>query len=162
MSSKQRNNAFDGLRAIAIAAVVIYHANQAWLPGGFFGVTIFFVLSGYLTTLSVARRLSSNEGFSYPRYLAERIGRLLPSMLLVVGSTLVLSLAFAPALLAKARADVLPSLLFFDNIHYVVNKVSYFTAAGLPSPLTHFWYLGLLMQFTVIWLPLVSSLVIRS
>ena len=151
MSSKQRNDAFDGLRAIAIAAVVIYHANQAWLPGGFFGVTIFFVLSGYLTTLSVARRLSSNEGFSYPRYLAERIGRLLPSMLLVVGSTLVLSLAFAPALLAKARADVVPSLLFFDNIHYVVNKVSYFAAAGLPSPLTHFWYLGPLMQFTVIW-----------
>lgn len=151
MSSKQRNEALDGLRAIAIAAVVIYHANQAWLPGGFFGVTIFFVLSGYLTTLSVARRLSSNEGFSYPRYLAERVGRLLPSMLLVVGSTLVLSLAFAPALLAKARADVVPSLLFFDNIHYVVNKVSYFAAAGLPSPLTHFWYLGLLMQFTVIW-----------
>lgn len=151
MSSKQRNEALDGLRVIAIAAVVIYHANQAWLPGGFFGVTVFFVLSGYLTTLSVARRLSSNEGFSYPRYLAERVGRLLPSMLLVVGSTLVLSLAFAPALLAKARADVVPSLLFFDNIHYVVNKVSYFAAAGLPSPLTHFWYLGLLMQFTVIW-----------
>lgn len=151
MSSKQRNDALDGLRAIAIAAVVIYHANQAWLPGGFFGVTIFLVLSGYLTTLSVARRLSSNEGFSYPRFLAERVGRLLPSMLLVVASTLVLSLACAPALLAKARADAVPSLLFFDNIHYVVNKVSYFAAAGLPSPLTHFWYLGLLMQFTVIW-----------
>ena len=151
MSSKQRNDAFDGLRAIAIAAVVIYHANQAWLPGGFFGVTVFFVLSGYLTTLSVARRLSSNEGFSYPRYLAERVGRLLPSMLLVVASTLALSLACAPALLAKARADAVPSLLFFGNIRYIVNKVSYFAAAGLPSPLTHFWYLGLLMQFTVIW-----------
>ena len=104
MSSKQRNDAFDGLRAIAIVAVVIYHANQAWLPGGFFGVTVFFVLSGYLTTLSVARRLSSNDGFSYPRYLAERIGRLLPSMILVVGTTLVLSLAFAPALLARTTA----------------------------------------------------------
>ena len=55
MSSKQRNDAFDGLRAIAIVAVVIYHANQAWLPGGFFGVTVFFVLSGYLiTTLLLA------------------------------------------------------------------------------------------------------------
>ena len=151
MSSKQRNNAFDGLRAIAIAAVVIYHANQAWLPGGFFGVTVFFVLSGYLTTLSVARRLSSNRGFSYTRFIAERVGRLLPSMLLVVASTLVLSLACAPALLAKARTDAVPSLLFFGNIHYIVNKVSYFAAAGLPSPLTHFWYLGLLMQFTVIW-----------
>ena len=151
MSSKQRNDALDGLRAIAIAAVVIYHANQAWLPGGFFGVTVFFVLSGYLTTLSVARRLSSNGGFSYPRFIAERVGRLLPSMLLVVASTLVLSLACAPALLAKARADAIPSLLFFDNIHYIVNKVSYFAAAGLPSPFTHFWYLGLLMQFTVIW-----------
>lgn len=151
MSSMQRNDAFDGLRAIAITAIVIYHANQAWLPGGFFGVTVFFVLSGYLTTLSVARRLSSNEGFSYPKFIAERVRRLLPSMLLVVASTLVLSLAFAPALLGKARADVVPSLMFFDNIHYIVNKVSYFAAAGLPSPLTHFWYLGLLMQFTVIW-----------
>lgn len=151
MSSKQRNNALDGLRAIAIAAVVIYHANQAWLPGGFFGVTVFFVLSGYLTTLSVARRLSSNGGFSYTRFIAERVGRLLPSMLLVVASTLALSLACAPALLAKARADAVPSLLFFGNIRYIVNKVSYFAAAGLPSPLTHFWYLGLLMQFTVIW-----------
>lgn len=151
MSSMQRNDAFDGLRAIAITAVVIYHASQAWLPGGFFGVTVFFVLSGYLTTLSVARRLSSNEGFSYPRFIAERVRRLLPSMLLVVASTLVLSLAFAPALLGKARADAVPSLMFFDNIHYIVNKVSYFAAAGLPSPLTHFWYLGLLMQFTVIW-----------
>ncbi len=151
MSSKQRNDAFDGLRAIAITAVVIYHANQAWLPGGFFGVTVFFVLSGYLTTLSVARRLSGNGGFSYPRFIAERVRRLLPSMLLVVASTLVLSLAFAPALLDKARADAVPSLLFFSNVHYIVNKVSYFAAAGLPSPLTHFWYLGLLMQFTVIW-----------
>lgn len=151
MSSKQRNEALDGLRVIAIAAVVIYHANQAWLPGGFFGVTVFFVLSGYLTTLSVARRLSSNGGFSYTKFIAERVGRLLPSMLLVVASTLVLSLACAPALLAKARADAVPSLLFFGNIHYIVNKVSYFAAAGLPSPLTHFWYLGLLMQFTVIW-----------
>ena len=150
MPGKQRNDAFDGLRAIAIVAVVIYHANQAWLPGGFFGVTVFLVLSGYLTTLSVARRLSSSEGFSYPRFIAERIKRLLPSMLLVVGSTLALSLAFAPALLAKARADAIPSLLFFDNIHYIVNKVSYFAAAGLPSPFTHFWYLGLLMQFTII------------
>lgn len=151
MSSKQRNDAFDGLRAVAITAVVIYHANQAWLPGGFFGVTVFFVLSGYLTTLSVARRLSGNGGFSYPRFIAERVGRLLPSMLLVVASTLVLSLAFAPALLDKARADAVPSLLFFSNVHYIVNKVSYFAAAGLPSPLTHFWYLGLLMQFTVVW-----------
>ena len=83
MSSKQRNDAFDGLRAIATTAVVIYHANQAWLPGGFFGVTVFFVLSGYLTTLSVARRLSGNGRFSYPRFIAERVGRLLPSMLLV-------------------------------------------------------------------------------
>ena len=65
-SSKQRNDAFDGLRAIAITAVVIYHANQAWLPGGFFGVTVFFVLSGYLTTLSVARRLSGNGEFPVP------------------------------------------------------------------------------------------------
>ncbi|WP_321971999.1 acyltransferase family protein [Paratractidigestivibacter sp.] len=141
----------DGLRVLAIAAVVAYHADQARFPGGFIGVTVFFVLAGYLTTLSVARKLSSDEGFSYPRFIGKKVARLLPSMLAVVAVTAVLALAFSPALLTKEKADVVPALLFFQNVHYIVRKVSYFAAAGLPSPLTHFWYLGVLMQYYLVW-----------
>lgn len=151
MPSSRRNAALDGLRALAIAAVVAYHANAKWLPGGFFGVTVFFVVSGYLTTLSVARRLSGKQGFAYPSFVARRALRLLPTMIAVVGVTAVAARLAAPGLVAKLRADAVPALLFYDNIHYIVSKVSYFAAAGLPSPLTHFWYLGVLMQLTLVW-----------
>lgn len=151
MPQTRKVAALDGLRALAIAAVVAYHANQSWLPGGFYGVTVFFVLTGYLTTLSVARRLSSAEGFSYLGYLKGRVARLWPSMLAVVALTAALSALLAPSLLAKAKADAVPALLFCQNIHYIVQKVSYFAAAGLPSPLTHFWFLGVLVQYEVVW-----------
>ena len=154
MTDTKKVAALDGLRVLAIAAVVAYHADQGRFPGGFMGVTVFFVLTGYLTTLSVARQLSSEEGFGYLRFLGKKIARLLPTMLAVVAVTAVLSVAFSPALLTKEKADVVPALLFFQNIHYIVRKVSYFAAAGLPSPLTHFWYLGVLMQFYLVW-PLV-------
>lgn len=145
--------ALDGLRVLAIAAVVAYHADQGGFPGGFMGVTVFFVLTGYLTTLSVARRLSSDEGFGYLRFIRDKVVRLMPTMLAVVAVTAGLALAFSPALLAKEKADVVPALLFFQNINYIVRKVSYFAAAGLPSPLTHFWYLGVLMQYYLVWPP---------
>ena len=151
MTDTKKVAALDGLRVLAIAAVVAYHADQGRFPGGFMGVTVFFVLTGYLTTLSVARQLSSDEGFGYLRFLGKKVARLLPTMLAVVAVTAALSLAFSPALLTKEKADVVPALLFFQNIHYIVRKVSYFAAAGLPSPLTHFWYLGVLMQFYLVW-----------
>ncbi len=160
MPRSKKVAALDGLRVLAIAAVVAYHADQGRFPGGFMGVTVFFVLAGYLTTLSVARRLSSEEGFGYLRFLWDRVARLLPSMLVVVAVTAGLALAFSPALLTKEKADVVPALLFFQNIHYIVRKVSYFAAAGLPSPLTHFWYLGVLMQYYLVW-PLVLMLTWR-
>ncbi len=160
MPRSKKVAALDGLRVLAIAAVVAYHADQGRFPGGFMGVTVFFVLAGYLTTLSVARRLSSEEGFGYLRFLWDRVARLLPSMLVVVAVTAGLALAFSPALITKEKADVVPALLFFQNIHYIVRKVSYFAAAGLPSPLTHFWYLGVLMQYYLVW-PLVLMLTWR-
>ncbi len=160
MPRSKKVAALDGLRVLAIAAVVAYHADQGRFPGGFMGVTVFFVLTGYLTTLSVARSLSSDEGFGYLRYIGKKVARLLPTMLAVVAVTAALSLVFSPALLTKEKADVVPALLFFQNIHYIVRKVSYFAAAGLPSPLTHFWYLGVLMQYYLVW-PLVLMLTWR-
>lgn len=156
MPSKQRNQSLEGLRALAIIAIVVYHADPNWLPGGFVGVTVFFVLTGYLTTLSVARRLAGKGGFGYAAYVKERAARLWPTMLAVFAATAVLAWTVAPALLPKLKADAAPALLFVQNIHYIVRQVSYFDAAGQPSPLTHFWYVGVVMQFYLVW-PLVLA-----
>lgn len=146
--------ALDGLRVLAILAVLVYHTNPSWLPGGYFGVTVFFVLTGYLTTLSIEREIGRAGRLDYPRFVLKRVTRLLPSMLAVVGVTTLLCVFLAPNLLPKVKSDVVPALLFVENVFYIVRNVSYFANAGLPSPLTHFWYLGVVMQFYVIW-PLV-------
>lgn len=146
--------ALDGLRVLAILAVLVYHANPSWLPGGYFGVTVFFVLTGYLTTLSIEREIGRAGRLDYPRFVLKRVTRLLPSMLAVVGVTTMLCVFLAPSLLPKVKSDAVPALLFVENVFYIVRNVSYFANAGLPSPLTHFWYLGVVMQFYVIW-PLV-------
>lgn len=146
--------ALDGLRVLAILAVLVYHANPSWLPGGYFGVTVFFVLTGYLTTLSIEREIGRAGRLDYPRFVLKRVTRLLPSMLAVVGVTTLLCVFLAPNLLPKVKSDAVPALLFVENVFYIVRNVSYFANAGLPSPLTHFWYLGVIMQFYVIW-PLV-------
>lgn len=146
--------ALDGLRVLAILAVLVYHANPSWLPGGYFGVTVFFVITGYLTTLSIEREIGRTGRLDYPRFVLKRVTRLLPSMLAVVGVSTLLCVFLAPNLLPKVKSDAVPALLFVENVFYIVRKVSYFANAGLPSPLTHFWYLGVVMQFYVIW-PLV-------
>ena len=161
MPSTKKVAALDGLRLLAIAAVIVYHANPTWLPGGYFGVTIFFVLTGYLTTLSIERRIARDGKLDYPRFVLQRIGRLLPSMLVVVGAVAVLCALFSPGLLPKVKSDAVPALLFFENIYYIVRNVSYFAAAGLPSPLTHLWFVGVTMQFYLVW-PLILLLLSRT
>ena len=151
MSTSRKIGALDGLRVLAIAAIVVYHANPSWLPGGYLGVSVFFVLTGYLTTLSLEREIGHAGRLDYPRFLLRRISRLLPTMLAVVGVTAVLCALFSPALLPKVKTDAVPALLFFENLFYIFRNVSYFAAAGLPSPLTHFWFLGVVMQFYVVW-----------
>ena len=146
--------ALEGLRALSIAAVVLYHAAPTVLPGGFLGVTVFFVLTGYLTTLSVERELDREGSLDYPGFVLRRLRRLVPSVVVVVGATALLCALFSHALLPKVRADALSALLFFENIRYIVADVPYFAAAGLPSPLTHLWFLGVTMQFYLVW-PLV-------
>ena len=156
----RRIGGLDGLRVIAILGIVLYHANPTWIPGGFFGVTVFFVITGYLFTLSVQREIARTGSLGYGRLVLKRAVRLWPTMLAVIGVTVILSALRAPYLLPKVQSDVIPALLFFENIFYIVRQVSYFAAAGAPSPLTHFWYLGVVMQFYIVW-PLVVLLLSR-
>lgn len=160
MPSSRKVLALDGLRVLAILAIVVYHANASWLPGGYLGVSVFFVLTGYLITLSIEREIGRTGKLDYPRFIARRVGRLLPTMLACVGVTAVLCALFSTSLLPKVKSDAIPALLFVQNLYYLFRNVSYFAAAGLPSPLTHFWFLGVTMQFYLVW-PLLLTVLSR-
>lgn len=152
-AAPQRNKrivALDGLRALAIAGVVLYHLRPSRLTGGFLGVTLFFTLSGYLATKSIMRA-TARDGFSYPRYICGRIVRMMPPIVVTIALTAVATYIAAPSLLPKVQQDALPSALFLSNWFYIFRNVSYFAAAGLPSPLTHLWFCAVTMQFYLVW-----------
>ena len=146
----QRIVALDGLRALAIAGVVLYHLRPSRLTGGFLGVTLFFTLSGYLATKSIMRA-TARDGFSYPRYICRRVARMMPPIVVTIALTAVATYIAAPSLLSKVQQDALPSALFLSNWFYIFRNVSYFAAAGLPSPLTHLWFCAVTMQFYLVW-----------
>lgn len=154
-----RIKALDGLRALAIVAVVLYHLRPSVLTGGFIGVTVFFVLSGFLITRSVVSALDKGT-FSYRRYLLRRFWRLFFPIVITIALSAALTYLFAPSLLLKVQSDCLPATLFVSNWFYIFRNVPYFAAAGLPSPLTHLWFLGVLAQFYVIW-PLIVYLLLK-
>lgn len=153
--------AIDGLRALAIIGVVAYHTRPSLLAGGFLGVTVFFVISGFLITRSLAAQLARTGTLSYGTYLMKRFRRLIPPVAVIIAVTALASYLIAPSLFAKAQSDALPSMLFVSNWVYIFRHVSYFAAAGLPSPLTHLWFLSLLMQFYLLW-PIVLLALYRS
>lgn len=153
----QRIVALDGLRALAIAGVVLYHLRPSRLTGGFLGVTLFFTLSGYLATKSIMRA-TARDGFSYPPYICRRVARMMPPIVVTIALTAVATYIAAPSLLPKVQQDALPSALFLSNWFYIFRNVSYFAAAGLPSPLTHLWFCAVTMQFYLVW-PLILMVI---
>ncbi|EFA22854.1 acyltransferase family protein [Bifidobacterium gallicum] len=140
----------DGLRAIAIIGVLLYHTRPSLLTGGLLGVTMFLVVSGFFITRSILNAVDRGT-FAYVTYLKRRLRRIWPPVLGSIAFIAPLIYWCTPSLLAKVRADTLPSGLFVSNWVYIFRHDSYFAAAGLPSPLTPLWYTSLLMQFYVIW-----------
>ena len=139
-------NGVDGLRAIAIVAIIAYHARPMLLKGGFLGVTLFLVVSGFFITRSLMNAVDGHRFLLFD-YLRRRVKRLWPAVISTIGLTAVLVYACAPPLILKMRGDAVPSALFYSNWSFIFRKLSYFDAAGLPSPLTHLWYTSLIMQF---------------
>ncbi len=150
--------ALDGLRALAVIAVVIYHMNATALQSGLLGVTLFFVLSGYLITGLLMREWTTTKKIDLPQFWIRRVRRLFPAIVFVILGTIVLTAAFAPDMLTKLRNDVVAALLFFTNWWYIFQDVSYFEAMGAPSPVTHFWSLAIEEQFYLIWPPILLLL----
>jgi len=140
--------AIDGLRALAVTAVAAYHAGAAWAPGGFLGVEVFFVISGFLTTgmVMAARGQSGLGGF-----WARRARRLLPAAFALIAATLAWTALFESSELASLRGDALASLVMLTNWDLVLGHQSYFESFGRPSLLRHFWSLAVEWQYYLAW-----------
>ncbi|MBR2835682.1 MAG: acyltransferase [Coriobacteriales bacterium] len=149
-----RIDSIEGLRALAIVSVVLYHLGLTWFPSGHMGVVMFLVLTGYLVTCSLMREFERFDSISLKDFWIKRFKRIWPAMALVVLVVAVLCIIFNHVLLTKMRPDIAPSLLFFLNWSYIASGASYFDAIGGPSPLTHLWYVALDAQVCIV-LPLI-------
>ena len=156
----------EGLRAVAVLAVVLFHAQIPGLDGGFIGVDVFFVISGFLITGLLWRETSTTGTVRLRTFYGARARRLLPAAALVGIITLITAAALLP--LGQARAvmgDGIASALYVSNLWFILADVSYFDAAGHlpPSPFQHYWSLGVEEQFYLLWAPifLVIAWVIR-
>ena len=143
--------ALDGLRAFAVLAVIAYHLGMQWAPGGLLGVTVFFVLSGYLITSLLLIEWDNTETINLPQFWLRRVRRLMPAIVLVIVCTAALCALLDHSLLTKLRDDMWAALLWVTNWWYIFQDASYFDALGAPSPLTHFWSLAIEEQFYLVW-----------
>jgi len=149
----------DGLRAVAVTAVVLFHAFPEAMPGGFIGVDIFFVISGFLITGIIVRELDQ-ERFSLLAFYGRRIRRIFPALIAVLLAALVLGwLWMLPSAYAQLSADVFASAAFFSNIALMLQS-GYFDIESGKKPLLHLWSLGIEEQFYLFW-PLILMLAAR-
>jgi peptidoglycan/LPS O-acetylase OafA/YrhL len=151
----------DGLRALAVIAVFLYHSRIDWMPGGFLGVDLFFVLSGYLITSLLLVEWEARNRIDLLHFWLRRARRLFPALVVVVLAALILGAIFARGDLARTRGDAISSLFYYTNWHLILANHSYFVRMGSPSLLQHLWSLAVEEQFYVIWpLLLVPGLVL--
>lgn len=142
----------EGLRGIAILLVLAFHAGLPFSGGGFVGVDIFFVLSGYLITGLLLREREQSGRVDLRRFYARRARRILPASLVFIVATLAISaLVVAPLDLPGIAADAVASALSVGNIRFALEASDYFSQDGMPSPLLHYWSLGVEEQFYLVW-----------
>ena len=141
----------DGLRAVAVIAVVLYHADVAWIPGGFLGVDVFFVLSGFLITSLLLVELDRSGGIDFKNFYIRRARRLLPALFAVLAVTAVLVATVAYDGAAGFRRDLPGALLYYSNWLSIFTQTSYFEFIGRPPMLKHLWSLAVEEQFYIFW-----------
>lgn len=147
----------DAMRAIAVLAVFGYHAGLGWLPGGFLGVDVFFVISGYLITSLLLREFRGTGRIQLARFWIRRARRLLPAVGVLIAVAMIVSAIADPNKIDQTRGDALASLFYFANWHFIFAHTSYFEQFGRPSLFTHLWSLSVEEQFYLFW-PLVFAL----
>jgi len=152
----------EGLRGVAILLVLLFHAGLPWTPGGFVGVDVFFVISGFLITGKLWRESQQPGGLNITRFYAWRIRRLLPAALVAVALIALVGLLLAAPLdRSELAADGAASALSIANMRFI-GSVDYFAATTSPSPFLHFWSLSVEEQFYLVWPALIVLLTWRG
>ena len=159
LNSVRHISGLDGLRAVAVIAVMIYHANSSWLPGGFLGVEVFFVISGYLITLLLLAEHEQSGQINVRAFWGRRARRLLPALGLLMAFVAVAALIAQPSTLGRVRGDVIAGALYGSNWFQLWVGAGY-ASSGDFAPLRHLWSLAVEEQFYVIW-PLVVVALLR-
>lgn len=152
MGKKRRYiKGLDGIRAIAVIMVLAYHLKLALFKSGFLGVTVFFVLSGYLITGILISEVEEEGTIDLKNFWLRRIRRLVPAVMSMAVVIIFVSAVVNRIIFTKGCKDFLASVLGFNNWWQIFNKISYFEAAGVPSPFTHCWSLAIETQFYLIY-----------
>lgn len=152
MGKKRRYiTGLDGIRAIAVIMVLAYHLKLALFKSGFLGVTVFFVLSGYLITGILISEVEEEGTIDLKNFWLRRIRRLVPAVMSMAVVIIFVSTVVNRVIFTKGCKDFLASVLGFNNWWQIFNKVSYFESAGVPSPFTHCWSLAIETQFYLIY-----------
>lgn len=144
--------ALDGLRALAVLAVLAYHGGVRWMPGGFLGVDVFLVLSGYLITALLVEEWRAAGAIRLGRFWGRRVRRLVPALAVVVAA--VVAHAAVTGAVAEVRGDAVATLGWVQNWYLAASDASYFAVFGDASPLRHAWSLALEAQWYLVWPPL--------
>lgn len=154
MPTKKENNYLyflDGLRAVAILAVLAFHFDNTWLSGGFLGVEIFFVISGFIITKLLLDEWQKTGKIDLKRFWLRRLRRLIPAAFTVMVATWICVLLWFPEEINQVFEDLIYGLTFTNNWNYIVNERSYFELIGRPRLFEHLWSLGVEFQFYVFW-----------
>jgi peptidoglycan/LPS O-acetylase OafA/YrhL len=151
----------EGLRAVAILLVVAAHAGMPWLSGGFVGVDVFFVLSGYLITGLLLQDIESKGHLQFAGFYARRFRRLLPALLaMLAGTGLVAAVVIAPAAQSDQALAAATASLWLSNLHFAFGQLDYFSPGAAQNLFLHTWSLGVEEQFYLVW-PALVALVVR-
>ncbi|HSC20778.1 MAG TPA: acyltransferase family protein [Solirubrobacterales bacterium] len=149
----------EGLRAVAIGAVLLCHAGLGFAAGGFVGVDVFFVISGFLITRLLLGEVSRTGSVSLPRFYARRVKRLLPLSALLLAVVAALSLIlFSPVRAGEVAGDIVSCATYTANWHFAAQSVDYFAQGTEPSPVQHLWSLAIEEQFYLVWPALLLGL----
>ena len=145
-----RIEGLDGLRTLAIVGVTLFHMFPEAVPGGYMGVSLFFVLSGYLLAYTCSRQLAQGS-FSVAGYFWRRIKRIYPSLLLVLLVSTGAYYLLVPDVVAAVRPEVVSVLLGYNNWWQIAQNADYFTRLINTSPFTHLWFMGIELQYYLLW-----------
>ena len=151
----------DGLRAIAVLAVVVYHADAGGLSGGFLGVEVFFVISGFLITALLLAEHRATGRIDPIAFWLRRGRRLLPALFFLLAVTLGFAVLFVPDEIARLRTDAVAAVAYVTNWHLIAGDQSYFESIGRPSLFLHLWSLAIEEQFYLFW-PLVLGIALLA